>query len=1507
MILAAVAALNKAMLPCLSLQNQFDPVQLMEFMEVTPETLDQRCRYPESNDLGEILYGVDDVCNEYSCKATEIEDELLEFFESKNQMNKMNKMNQHNRNCKRLYRAIVHEACNEKRNGHVWGEENPKAAMEKLKKERNAAKNIEMRKKIQGRINRLKKDWEKDLEDDEDDDVTFDRRQKEPRNDSRIKKCHVLVIYFLKDGPKACARDLPVVHVGPTSDEEIDTLVKQERVAAWKTVGMMAAVFAVYVALVALLGWCYTKLWSTPVMSESKPDVEVEEFRHGVFSCFEDMHICALSFCCMPYRWADTMKAAGVMSFWTGVLIFFVVSNLRMWAQVGLGFWTMARSLVCLQLGFKATRRPGLDLLYIDLHVTSDSGRFCSDEEVGRVSLLLHGFGWVFVEFLPQNADQDLPYFKGEQKGNAMETSHRELLISHISSSSAIIIEAEACRQRYKRLHPKDCADDEKDYKTLVHTLTQERLSAIFKTKIEEGACKTGLCGLKEEQARVYFNVYGKNEITPPKRENIWIKLLRQTFLGIFNILLWSCVIAEVALIVIFSGEGSGEETHHSGKEGPDYVTPIILSAVIVMAALLQWYSELKAEVQMEAMQKLQAASKVPTVRMDHGRRVDLELDPLNLVPGDIIFVQAGDRIPADVRILHCTDGTEVDNSALTGESMPEPRHNKTEPVTCPPPEARNLAFFGTTVLKGNATCVVHATGDATFLGKIAQGIKSSRVKSTLEIQIEHFVHIIAVVAICVGLLSLLANLLSPVKRGPAEILQNSAAALFAKVPEGLLPTVTISLMIASDQMASRNVIVRKIDAVETLGCVSVFCSDKTGTLTTGEMATQDLVVPSSASFSLEVHRRDRDSGLFKSQKLLEDIATCGVLNNGAEIFQVDGGEERWTGSPTEVAILRACAEVNGGSAATATLKQRPENFKTFEIPFNSENKWMLTIHGDQNVGYFAILKGAPERVMKYTTLQSDPSIVGKVEQQLQDLMGQGRRVLCIAKKDLDANDVPKGGKFEGTNATDCNFPMKDFKFVGLYGIEDPPKKGVAEAVLDAQKAGVKVVMVTGDHPDTARAIAGRINILGSAVETPANEAEQLQGAVEFSVITGEELADIEEGSDEIVANKKDFFHEIDEVRLALKKAVAVDLPQAMCRETCERIGQIWSQYQEQPALLDPFMEEMVEPLMATIAAKVRQKDLENPNLHLLSSLMYLLTTVRGYKTVVRLFPHEAADLEPCLEAAEEEAKKENLETWSTLYCLTLWLGMVLLTPFDLSTIDSGHESRNSLSDRIFSLALQGLRSTSRTRDASAWMLAKFFGRPDVSGTGLLQSFVTWTRDAWVDQTKSVTAQAFVKSGALQAWNQTLKLAPRSVMSGLWTQVLRLVLDGPSGSSDDFGSSNLRKLRVAVACRAALVILPPRLAPWRYERGQRSLLVNFAQATGGSIAAAGAGANEASGANIGLEEDGDFGQGMFQVQMPQFLQHFCVLLKDDEAPEEVEEVVEPRPFLQRFKATKKNT
>jgi len=732
--------------------------------------------------------------------------------------------------------------------------------------------------------------------------------------------------------------------------------------------------------------------------------------------------------------------------------------------------------------------------------------------------------------------------------GSVVELSKLKRQDSAASFNSSIVINAEEIRQRYKRLQPLNALDDEKDYKTLAHTLSNDKLASIFKTKIssqDNGRCKVGPCGIKEDQARIYFSVHGKNQITPQPRRNIWFKLFELTFCGIFNLLLWGCVVAEVALIVIFAdrsvkdqeigGEGqmmiraqsaaSLDERRDEvkGEDDSDYVTPCILSGVIVMAALLQWYSELKAEAQMDAMQKMQSVKPVPTVRIDsNGRRVDFEQDSKNLVPGDIIFLEAGDKVPADVRIVYCTDGMEVDNAPLNGESVPDPRTAKVEKDSVPPMDAHNLAYFGTPVLKGNATCVVHATGDSTFLGKIARSVRSSRVKSTLEIQIEHFIHIIAVVAIIVGLMSLASNILSPVDRSPSDILQNSAAALFAQVPEGLLPTVTISLMIASDQMAKRNVIVRKIDAIETLGCVSVFCSDKTGTLTTGEMATQDIVVPAGSNVGadgLEVVNREHGSGKFNkvgSEKArLHLVGIAGLLNNGAELKKDEDGEEKWCGSPTEVAILQGCCELVGGNKEMNKLKAQPDNQKVFEIPFNSENKWMVTIHGQQGGNkYTMFMKGAPERVLKFCSLSTDQTALAKVEEKLQDLMGQGRRVLCIAKRELSGADLPKvkpgdSVKFEGSCKDDVNFTMNNFEFVGLYGIEDPPKKGVAEAVLAARSAGVKVVMVTGDHPDTARAIASRINILNNDDIVTGESAEQVSfRAAEFMVITGAMLDD---------------------------------------------------------------------------------------------------------------------------------------------------------------------------------------------------------------------------------------------------------------------------------------------------------------------------------------------------------------------------------------------------------------
>lgn len=202
--------------------------------------------------------------------------------------------------------------------------------------------------------------------------------------------------------------------------------------------------------------------------------------------------------------------------------------------------------------------------------------------------------------------------------------------------------------------------------------------------------------------------------------------------------------------------------------------------------------------------------------------RLDQNLPPRDLVPGDIIFLAAGSRVPADCRVLHCTDDSEVDQAALTGESLPEVRTSEPERPETNATEAKNCVFFGTLIIKGSLTCVVHSTGDNTLLGKIAKGIKRPRPKSSLEIAMEHFVHLIAVIAIIVGIMTAICEYGQG--KSPRQILETSSAAMFGQIPEGLLPTATISLLIASYQMADNKVLVRKLDAVETLGCVDVGC-----------------------------------------------------------------------------------------------------------------------------------------------------------------------------------------------------------------------------------------------------------------------------------------------------------------------------------------------------------------------------------------------------------------------------------------------------------------------------------------------------------------------------------------------------------------------------------------------------------------------------------------------------------------------------------------------------------
>lgn len=653
-------------------------------------------------------------------------------------------------------------------------------------------------------------------------------------------------------------------------------------------------------------------------------------------------------------------------------------------------------------------------------------------------------------------------------------------------AQSIIIAMAEDMRQRQRHLYETGKDPEERDYHTSVHHMQAQELVSSQNSSLgtDGNMCKSGPAGIDEAEVSTLQQVSGKNMITPPAKENIWVRLAKQIFTGIFNILLWGTVVVEGLLI--YSGNSD------------DMVTPIILASVVIAAGLLQWWTELKAENLMDALSNMQATAPVPTVRRCKAIRKELMVEAENLLPGDIIFLKSGDRVPADVRILWCTDGMEVDNAALTGESIPEPRDPSAADQGVAPTHARNLAFYGTTVVKGNATCMVFFIGDKTFLGKIASSIKSARSKSTLEIQIEHFVHLIAVVAVIVGAASLVANLVSPARHTVGFIIANAAGALFAQVPEGLIPTVTISLMIASQKMASRNVLVRKLDAVETLGCVSVVCSDKTGTLTAGDMTLRDVVYlnePSTMVTCNDFSTTDPNDKTTLPSKMLR----AGVRNNATVI----NGPNKYIGSPTEVALMKA----GMGAWGQDKVKDVMDNQTLYEIPFDSANKYMFVAEPYSDGGQLFSLKGAPERVIKFCKYayvgQGDqsgirpmtPEMLAVVEANCKKLMGNARRVLGIAERRGSVAENFDWDKVSSEYANQ-NF-LSDMIFVGLFGIQDPPKPGVKEAVEDCQSAGVKVIMITGDHPDTGVAIAKEISILPQTKDLPP-----------YTVITDKDLHD---------------------------------------------------------------------------------------------------------------------------------------------------------------------------------------------------------------------------------------------------------------------------------------------------------------------------------------------------------------------------------------------------------------
>ena len=618
---------------------------------------------------------------------------------------------------------------------------------------------------------------------------------------------------------------------------------------------------------------------------------------------------------------------------------------------------------------------------------------------------------------------------------------------------------------------------------SLVHTMTSQELEGLLKTSLSGLTLNNlpGQFGLSASSVPDLLEKFGLNRMTPPiKPHCLWL-LMRQVFGGVFNSLLWFCVTVEVALASFM------------GADEADLVTPGILATVITMAGLLQWWTEQQAESMMSSLQKMQSGDPIEVCR--DGLLLKIEAD--NLLPGDVLCMEAGQRVPADVRILSMTDTVLVDNSALTGESVAEPRRQEPVPVDSGKQapillESNNVLFSGTSVVEGKLVGVVFATGDDTLLGKIAQGVQHARPRSSLEVQIEHFVHMIAITATCTGLLSLVANLLSPQKLSMEKVLLNSSTAFFTFVPEGLMPTVTFSLMISSRQMAKRQVLVRKIDAIETLGCVSVLCSDKTGTLTSGKMTVTDLAIMEAGSLRSMSLQEAQQAG--ETNGTLSKLAQGGLLNSSAQ----ESTELHFVGSPTEVAIVSACRTI-GGKSLQEVRGAAPQ---IYEIPFSSATKWMLTAHNSpqqpsslsESSGQASVrllLKGAPEFVVGCCKLSQQQ--VEAVTSCYESYMALGKRVLCVAEYDFAA---PTNFEFKGSGPEDVNFPLSDYTLLGVFAIEDPPKPGVPESISNMGEAGCQTVMVTGDHPSTALAIARRIGIFTDEEDSDGKEFRAVTGAM---------------------------------------------------------------------------------------------------------------------------------------------------------------------------------------------------------------------------------------------------------------------------------------------------------------------------------------------------------------------------------------------------------------------------
>jgi Ca2+-transporting ATPase len=549
--------------------------------------------------------------------------------------------------------------------------------------------------------------------------------------------------------------------------------------------------------------------------------------------------------------------------------------------------------------------------------------------------------------------------------------------------------------------------------------------------------------GLSEAQAKKHLETYGPNKLPEGKGINR-LKIILHQFT---SPLIYILIVA--AIVTTFLG---------------DYIDSGVIVAILILNAIIGYFQESKAETSVRALKRM----VVPRARVVRDGK-EKEIPSENLVPGDIVLLASGGKVPADLRLFKTTE-LRIDEAALTGESVPvekKPQPIKEENLT--PGDQKNMGFMGTIVVNGRGRGIVVETGIRTILGQIAREVGEVSVTQTpLQQKIIKFSHFIGLLVLGSAMaITILGILLGDTL---AEIFKIAVAASVAAVPEGLPIVVTITMAIGISRMAKRNAIIRKLPAVETLGSTTVICSDKTGTLTKNEM-TVKVIYETQHTYEVT------GSGYEPKGEILHDWESCdqaalaglcgilriGMLCNESNLFE-ETGEFRVEGDPTEGALI--VSAMKAGLQPKEEKKLYPQRSI---IPFESEWGFMATLHQYEDKK-FIFAKGAPEKIIEMCSRSPEGYQVDK-EKALKtaELFAEdGMRVLAMAYKEVNSD-------FE--ELTHGNLGA-DFILAGMQGMIDPPRPEALEAVKGCREAGIRVAMITGDHAITASAIGSMFGII---------------------------------------------------------------------------------------------------------------------------------------------------------------------------------------------------------------------------------------------------------------------------------------------------------------------------------------------------------------------------------------------------------------------------------------------